>query len=127
MTLAAETAVPSSDVRRDVVAQALPATAAAPESIRRIGFLRGLLLFWLVPRRFGPHLAAASFRRAVTAHVISVLSALAIVAVTWLWIQGTRDLSVPGMRAWLATRILVLASESARSPFSWVPALLVVG
>src|SRR5262249_47715022 len=79
------------------------------------------------PRRLGPHLAAGSFRRAVTAHVVSILTALAIVAATWLWIEGTGDFSLQGMREWLALRILVLADASARTQFSWVPALLVVG
>jgi len=71
MTQAAITQAPA--VASSHVAPLLPPTAPPPEPARRIHFIKALLLFWLLPRRYGPHLAVGSFRRAFTAHLISVV------------------------------------------------------
>src|SRR5512146_2106251 len=71
------------------VAPLLPATAPPPEPARKINFFKALLLHWLVPRRYGPHLAVASWKRALAAHVISmVILAAAMVAILPLATQG---------------------------------------
>lgn len=57
------------------VAPLLPATAPAPEPARRINFFKALALYWLMPRRYGPHLAVASFRRAIAAHILAMILA----------------------------------------------------
>ncbi len=66
---------------RAVVAELLPATAAVPEPARPIRFLKAILLYWLLPGRLGPHLAVGSWRRALTAHVVSILFALLALSV----------------------------------------------
>ena len=57
------------------VAPLLPPTADPPLPARRIGSLKAFLLFWLMPRRYGPHLAVASWKRAITAHVLALVDA----------------------------------------------------
>jgi len=49
----------------------LPPTVTVPEPARHVNFLTGLLFFWLMPDRCGPHLAAMSIWRALGAYVFS--------------------------------------------------------
>ena len=68
---------PSGDVEQ--VALYLPASTPAPEPARKIGFLKALLLYWIVPGQLGPHLAVDSWKRACGAHLVSLLFASSVV------------------------------------------------
>ena len=98
------------------VAELLPATAPPPEPHRRIGFFRALLLLWIMPRRYGPHLAVDSFRRALLAHLISVAFAAFVLCVPFLLscLEGMEPgLSLHERRIELATFVLEQACTSA--------------
>ena len=101
---------------RPVVAQQLNPTAPIPESARRVNFLKALLLFWLLPKRFGPHLAAASFRRALSAHLFAAIIAVAVLLPTVLMDVLELDFGALDLQQWrreLAKRIFDWAEESA--------------
>lgn len=110
-----------------VVAERLPPTAAPPGSAHRVNFLSALLLHWLLPRRYGPFLAAGSTVRAVLAAVVSILF---FAAVVW-GPQFLREIQyfalgeTDGRHAWireeLARGILTSAALSTGTPWTWVP------
>ncbi len=113
------------------VAPLLPPTAPTPERPRRIGFIRALFLFWLLPKRYGPHLAAGSFRRAFAGHVVAVFLAAVICAPVMMdsaegWgldeVRGLHDL-----RMAVATFLLYSAAASGGTGWSWFSALTILG
>ena len=113
----------------ELVSELLPSTALAPESVRRVNFFVGLSLFWLFPRRYGPHLAVSSTRRAILAHGIAltaVVVGLGTVAIVETIGSGNYSFRMSDLRTLLAEFIAVLAAESAGSPWSGIVALVVV-
>jgi len=127
VTLNKETTTVPSRATETHVAELLPATAPAPQPVRRVNFFKALLLFWLLPKRFGPHLAVASWWRALAAHGIAAVCFLLVVAYL------TFDPVTPGspglheLRVAAARLVLDLASTSAMFGFSRSYALLVLG
>ncbi|MBN2560579.1 MAG: hypothetical protein JXQ75_06585 [Phycisphaerae bacterium] len=111
------------------VAPSLPPTAPAPEMPRKVGFLKALLLFWILPKRYGPYLAAGSFRRAFAAHSLSLIASLIVaLAASWGPIGATFHSFRSGeIRVQLATWILDLAEQSTRTRWSWLSAVVVTG
>lgn len=116
------------------VAALLPPTAPPPEPARRVNFLKAFMLFWLIPKRLGPHLAVAPFRRAVGAHLLAVLVATVVVAgqavcerVGEMLGDYGLDPSLHTIRYLLADAVLNAAAESAITPWSWAPVIGVVG
>ncbi|HUU85235.1 MAG TPA: hypothetical protein VM243_17180 [Phycisphaerae bacterium] len=112
------------------VADLLPATAPPPEPARRVNFFKALLLFWLLPRRYGPHLAVGSMRRALAAHGVAVLLAGAIPALPYVgeaigW--ADMDMSLHDLRVALAEQVLELAQTSAFGRVPWAVAVMVLG
>lgn len=107
------------------VAPLLPATAPTPEPARNVNFFTALLLFWIVPKRYGPHLAVGSWTGALLAHVLSILTAgvsLLLVAIS----QSQLHTSKLGLREQLAQFVLETAARSAASggTTDWVTAAL---
>ena len=114
------------------VAPLLPATANAPEPARRINFLTGLFLYWLLPGRLGPHLAVGSWRRAWAAHLISAIlasSAVAYAAVTFDTEPGAlpQQVSNHGLREALARQVLLSADQTTAAGWSNVLPLMALG
>ena len=114
----------------------LPATTAPPDPARRIGFLRAVLLFWLLPKRFGPHLAVGSFKACLAAHALSLLLPLVILYLLFgvPWPSSPSDVPTPNeppatFRENLARIVLREAIDSAqgRAGPSWVPSVLTFG
>lgn len=108
-----------------VVADLLPATASVPEPAKPISFLKAMLLYWLMPARLGPHLAVSSWRRALAAHVVSILLALLVLSVpAVIALQH----SYPGVRTLHDFRTLaaelVIAAAAASTSWSIEPLLL---
>ena len=62
------------------VAPVLPPTAPAPAPAKRVNFFRAFFLFWLFPKRLGPHLAVGPFWRAFAAHLLSLIIAMGLLA-----------------------------------------------
>jgi hypothetical protein len=83
----------------------------SPRPRRLISFWKGFSLFWLMPRRYGPHLAAGSLRWALSAHLLSVLFVVIVIAcasqIIWGGGGGTNSPRVAAAR-W----ILRTASDS---------------
>ena len=127
MTTSPRTGVAAESTAGDYVARLLPPTAEAPEPRRRISFLKAVLLFWLLPRRYGPHLAVASMGRAVAAHVVSLLLAAFILGVSSLADLQDDWTGFRGLRVALASFVLEAAAASAGSTWSWLMALAVIG
>jgi len=112
------------------VADLLPATAPLPEPARRINFLKALLLFWLLPRRYGPHLAVDSFRRALAAHLVSLLIGAAFLGAPTLVTVVERsgaEFSLHSVRLSLAEGVFALAYTSANAKHTWLMPLMVFG
>jgi len=123
------------------VARLLPATAPKPEPARRVNFLKALLLFWLMPKRYGPHLAVASLWRALAAHILGVLFVLGLIFIEPVttefraYLDRTQQHShkveghtiVHHMRVAAACNVLQLAAWSAQSPWGQLSALSVLG
>lgn len=118
----------------DQVAPLLPATALAPEPARHVNFLFALLAYWLVPKRIGPHLAVATWKRAWAAHFIAlflavVLPILIVAGFEWLHGFGLHEL-----RKAAALGVVSIASVLASVPagylafvvFGPIPALQIV-
>jgi hypothetical protein len=112
------------------VAPLLPATAPMPEPARRVNFFKALLLYWLLPGRYGPHLAAGSFLRAYLAHGVAMITALAILGARFFWqehweLAALRDLATRdglyGLRIAAAEAVVKLAIESTSPWFDWTP------
>lgn len=112
------------------VAPTLAATAPAPEPARRISFFRALALFWLLPKRYGPHLAAASFKRALAAHLIASLVFALLMGFVAVFVQSEEPKAWFELSLWreqLAAFILEMASFTSGSDWSWAYALMVMG
>ncbi len=108
------------------VAHSLPPTAPPPEPAQPVGFFKGLMLFWLMPRRYGPHLAVGSLWRAIAAHVLSVVCLLMLIAAIIASEEcGRHDFSLHRMRIAAAQAVLVAAEVSASGSASWLPPVLV--
>lgn len=122
----ADTPQPATSITSDHVAPLLPATAPAPEPARRINFLVGLLLYWLMPKRIGPHLAVGTFKRAWAAHVIAVTLTAAIVVAWALYANGFSIWSLHELRVKLAEVVIVAAATSAGVP-SWFTGAVLIG
>ncbi|HSW44166.1 MAG TPA: hypothetical protein VLM89_01180, partial [Phycisphaerae bacterium] len=104
----------------------LPATAPPPEPARRINFFKALGLYWLMPRRFGPHLAVGTWKRAWAAHVLAVVLTAAIAAAWYVDFSGLHTGSLHDLRVQAAEWVIVTAAGSASVPW-WVPPLIVIG
>lgn len=109
------------------VAPLLPPTAPVPEPARRINFFKALLLFWLLPRRYGPHLAARSFRRAFGAHLISVVIGLCVAVPLLLQAAELDPFSFSALRARAAEVVIAMAAGSAGGTIGWAVPLMVLG
>ena len=121
--------MPSAAPRQETathVSTSLPPTAPTPQPPRHIGFLKAILLFWCLPKRYGPHLAAASFRRAFGAHALSLVIAAAVVSLAVLWKAGSWTAGVHDFRSQVAQQILEISAASARMTWSWLPALMIL-
>lgn len=109
------------------VASLLPQTADRPRLARKVFFPLGLVLYWIIPGRVGPHLVVGSFRRALLAHVLSLV-AMALVALALVF--STELLpklqAMETLRQELAMLIFQLALESAGTPWSWMPVVVVL-
>ncbi len=86
-----------------------------PHPVRRVPFLRAFLLFWVLPRRYGPHLASGSLRRAAGAHLLALVLLVPIV----VWTASGRYLghapSVQECRACAAYAVVQLAAVTTRT------------
>ncbi|MEE8169012.1 MAG: hypothetical protein V3T70_00555 [Phycisphaerae bacterium] len=110
----------------------LPPTAERPEAVRRIPFVRALLFHWLMPRRYGPHLAAGSWKRALSAHLAAALIAAGIVGGSVFadeLAQSFRgEVGLHNIRAAVAGWVLGAAAASTALPApSWLSALAILG
>ena len=117
-------------INADQVAALLPATAPAPELARRVSFWKGLLFYWLVPGRLGPHLAVGSWRAALAAHALSVAFALAVAG--YLTLIGViaafgYGSGLRGLREGLACSVLNAAMATSATASSWTVPLLMLG
>jgi len=110
------------------VAASLPPTAVVPAPCRKINFLLALLVHWLIPGRFGPHLAAGSTARACLATILSL--SFVVGAVVVHEIQEERRFARPQVaspysrsssREKLAEEILRGAAQSTGAYWSWMP------
>ncbi len=110
------------------VAAQLPPTAPPPAPRRKINFLLALLVHWLIPGRFGPHLAAGSTARACLATILSLSFVAGAVIVHE--IQEERRFARPRVaspdsrsspREKLAEEILWGAAQSTGANWSWMP------
>ncbi|MBN1513014.1 MAG: hypothetical protein JXB13_13445 [Phycisphaerae bacterium] len=110
------------------VAAQLPPTAPLPAPRRKINFLLALLVHWLIPGRFGPHLAAGSTARACLATIVSL--SFVVGAVIVHEIQEERRFARPHVaspysrsssRERLAEEILRGAAQSTGANWSWMP------
>ncbi len=130
MTTALPLSIAPAQPNESHVARLLPPTAPAPEPARRIIFLKALLLFWLFPRRYGPHLAVGSIWRALAAHALAVGCALTvaggIVAAENVQQVGGRGLSLHTIRILAAEAVLMTAAATASGKANWIPALVAV-
>lgn len=108
------------------VALLLPATALPPEPARRINFLAALLLYWLMPRRIGPHLAAGTFKRALAAQIVAVALTAIIVAFWYMRAYPVPIESLHDLRLMLAEMVIVTAGSNVSVPW-WVVVLIVIG
>lgn len=127
---------PHADSTATHVAALLPPTAPVPEEPRRVPFFRAVALHWLMPKRYGPHLAAGTFRRAFAAHLLAVLLAGVPMFLAILWQEFAERLHVnPGdplptdlheLRLVLAGMVLQLAAFSSPSGWDWLAPLLYV-
>jgi hypothetical protein len=109
------------------VAPLLPPTPAAPEPARRINFVKALLLFWLLPRRCGPHLAVGSTWRAFAAHAIAILSGCLAIGIVAVGENYDRWPSPHELRVGAAWGVLNMAVASATSGWNWLAAIVIVG
>lgn len=128
MTESSTTSTASAPLPKEQVAPLLPATAPAPEPARKVNFFKALFLFWLLPRRYGPHLAAGSFRRALLAHVLSILLAAILLLAGSFYKDVSRGMQELGsLRALLAAAVLEMAAETTRAGVSWLPLAIALG
>lgn len=104
------------------VAALLPATAAPPEPARKINFFKALLLYWLFPKRYGPHLAVGTWKRAILAHVLSVLVFLA--ACLPAFSREIRAFNLHDLREDAARMVVIMAAQTTRGSIEWIPVLL---
>jgi len=112
----------------EYVAPLLPPTAAPPEPARRIGFFKAFLLFWLLPKRYGPHLAAGSWARALAAHLVAVSVIGVVIVLPKLYTAIGQRMILPqsqvtpvNVREALADTILLTAVQSSGLAWSWLP------
>jgi len=110
------------DAARDEahVPEWLPPTAPPPEPARRINFFAALLLYPLMPRRYGPHLAVMSFSRALAAYLIASVLTLGLVGATAVIALKPDDLSLHAMRVRAAEAIVDAAVDSASGGTDWI-------
>lgn len=102
----------------------LPATAPPPEPARKINFFKALLLYWLLPKRYGPHLAVGSWKRALLAQVLSVLVFLTALLPA---LPGRISFfSLDDWREMAAAKVIDMATETAMGKMSWISVLLVL-
>lgn len=114
----------------EFVAQLLPATAPQPEAPRKVSFLKALLLFWLFPRWYGPHLASGSLRRALAAHAVSVLAVTAIAGFWTLFslvAESEAAWTVESVRLVLAEELYYLIRDTTMAGGSWWAPVLILG
>ncbi len=112
------------------VADELPATAPTPAPTQRISCFRAVLLHWLVPKRYGPHLAQERFRRAFATHVASVVVAGAILLAPSIVASLPRmgaSSTFRGLRVLAAEFVLDAAATSAFARVPTATAIMVVG
>jgi|GEM_PF-6854504 len=85
---------------------------------RRVGFLTGFLLFGLLPKRYGPHLAEKSMFAAFAAHVLAMcIGLLALASIPALQYDRFEDVDAPvimRVRYWAANQIRAQLFESGR-------------
>jgi len=115
-------------IRTEQVAHLLPATAPRPERARRIPFWKGLLCYWLMPGRLGPHLAVGTWKSALAAHTVSVLFSAGIVGYILLtnYANAMQSSGLHGIRVALARTVIELAVGTTSTSWNWVPPLLTV-
>ncbi len=127
----------SVDTTATHVAALLPATALAPEVPRRVNFFKAMALHWLMPKRFGPHLAAGTLRRAFAAHILAFLLAGVPMLLAILW-EGNVDrmyfeeanllpTDLHELRLVLAGMVLELAAIRASPQMDWLAPLMFIG
>ncbi|NLX21428.1 MAG: hypothetical protein GXY55_07110 [Phycisphaerae bacterium] len=106
---------PPADGSRTVIADLLPATAPMPEPARSIHFCKAMLLYWLFPGRLGPHLAVSSWRRALAAHVLSILLVGLVLSVSLavgLYSANPEVRTLHDLRTLLAESVITAANAS---------------
>lgn len=106
------------------VAALLPPTAPPPEPARKVNFFKALLLYWLMPRRYGPHLTAGSWTRALAAHLLALLAAAAMFLPILLEDFSLTGLDLHTLRAIGAQWVIDAAIQSASGQWDWLPALM---
>ncbi len=102
------------------VPELLPPTAPPPEPARRINFFAALVLYPLMPKRYGPHLAVMSFSRALAANLFAAVLILAAVGLVAVIEMGPADLSWHSMRVKAAEGIVDAAVDSASGGTDWI-------
>jgi hypothetical protein len=127
MTRAADVPVVQAEPSKGHVAPLLPTTSPAPEPARRISFLKAVVLFWLLPRRYGPHLAVGLLRRALAAHGVSVLLAAVLIGDRVLAEEYEMALDLHRIRIAAAEGVVALAARSAWLGWNWRLAAIDVG
>ncbi len=123
MTWKAKVAGANEPTSSKYVAPLLPTTAVAPEPARRVNFFKALVLYWLLPGRYGPHLAVASIWRGLAAHGIAILSACAAAVVPVLIERSEGQAGLYAMRVVVAQYAMELAHRSTVA--SWPRAIAV--
>ncbi len=76
---------PTSNAQQACVPAEIAAPRARLEPRRPVGFFTALMLFWLRPKRYGPHLAAGSFLKAFAAHLFAAGAILLMMLALWSW------------------------------------------
>lgn len=117
--IAASASIQGSTPVNTHVAALLPATASQPEPARRVNFLKALLLYWLFPKRFGPHLAAGSWTRAILAHVLSVVFGTGSIVLAQQGMAGLKLSKLTDLRIDLARAVVNMAASSAQGGVRW--------
>ncbi len=98
----------------------LPPVDPPPPAPRHVNFWAALALFWILPRRYGPHLAAAPFGRALAAHLLSLVAAATVVGIAVMARMTTDVPDLSRLRLFLAEGVLHLAAWSTVGA-AWIP------
>src|SRR5437867_2660954 len=94
---------------------------------RRVKLLKAVLLFWILPRRFGTHLAAGRMRDAMLASLISSLVVPITAAVCYVRYITLSKSGSYGLHRRIAAAVLEAARDSATPGWGWTVSVAVFG